>query len=222
MAGRGRGRGKTVSFDVQALGFGRGEALPTSCVQPPPLFPIQAFKPVPLIKNEDADYLLALKQEFMATLKKSVYHLKADEKKRDIERYSDKYQLNQADSNDKFDPDWRRLPDELKIKPKRLKVRSKVKPNLSAAKMKVIVKDTEEIVKTLENLEKKEITEGGEEEEEKEEGEKEDDEEDEEALEEGEFDDEELEEETDYGMNYFDNGEGYGDDDGDDDEGPTY
>ena len=40
MAGRGRGRGKTVSFDVQALGFGRGDALPAATVQPPPLFPV--------------------------------------------------------------------------------------------------------------------------------------------------------------------------------------
>jgi len=28
--------------------------------------------------------------------------------------------------------------------------------------------------------------------------------------------------ETDYAFSYFDNGEGYGDDDGDDDEGPIY
>lgn len=40
MAGRGRARGKTVSFDVQALGFGRGEALPAANFQPPPLFPV--------------------------------------------------------------------------------------------------------------------------------------------------------------------------------------
>ena len=40
MAGRGRGRGKTVSFDIQVLGFGRGEALPAASLQPPPLFPV--------------------------------------------------------------------------------------------------------------------------------------------------------------------------------------
>ena len=43
MAGRGRGRGKTVSFDVQALGFGRGEALPAAILQPPPLFPVYIY-----------------------------------------------------------------------------------------------------------------------------------------------------------------------------------
>lgn len=40
MAGRGRGRGKNVSFNVEALGFGRGEALPGPISQPPPLFPV--------------------------------------------------------------------------------------------------------------------------------------------------------------------------------------
>lgn len=40
MAGRGRGRGKGMSFNVEALGFGRGEALPGSIIQPPPLFPV--------------------------------------------------------------------------------------------------------------------------------------------------------------------------------------
>ena len=40
MAGRGRGRGKNVSFNVEALGFGRGEALPGPLSQPPPLFPV--------------------------------------------------------------------------------------------------------------------------------------------------------------------------------------
>ena len=47
MAGRGRGRGKTVSFDVQALGFGRGEALPAASIQPPPLFPVSVFLAMP-------------------------------------------------------------------------------------------------------------------------------------------------------------------------------
>jgi hypothetical protein len=40
MAGRGRGRGKNVSFNVEALGFGRGEALPGPIAQPPPIFPV--------------------------------------------------------------------------------------------------------------------------------------------------------------------------------------
>lgn len=45
MAGRGRGRGKGrgLSFDVGMIGFGRGEALPTAILQPPPLFPVSEF-----------------------------------------------------------------------------------------------------------------------------------------------------------------------------------
>lgn len=37
--GRGRGRGANVSFNVEQLGFSRGEALPGPVTQPPPLFP---------------------------------------------------------------------------------------------------------------------------------------------------------------------------------------
>jgi hypothetical protein len=39
MAGRGRGRGK-FTFDVSKVGFQKGEALPASIQQPPPLFPV--------------------------------------------------------------------------------------------------------------------------------------------------------------------------------------
>ena len=39
MAGRGRGRGK-FTFDVGKIGFQKGEALPASIQQPPPLFPV--------------------------------------------------------------------------------------------------------------------------------------------------------------------------------------
>jgi hypothetical protein len=43
MAGRGRGRGRTVSFNVEALGINRGDALPGPILQPPPLFPVNEF-----------------------------------------------------------------------------------------------------------------------------------------------------------------------------------
>lgn len=232
MAGRGRGRGKSVSFDVQALGFGRGEALPAAILQPPPLFPPQEFKPVPLAHSEDYDYMLALKQEFVATLHKSPYYLKLDDKRCDIERYSDKYQLTQQDSSDSLNPDWRRLPAELKAKERKVRKVKKVstiKPNIVPRKKVKTEVDEKEITKTLETLEKKEESgadaeEGGAEKEGAAEGEEEEEEKDEDAedLEGLELDEEDLEEETDYAFSYFDNGEGYGDDDGDDDEGPVY
>lgn len=227
MAGRGRGRGKSVSFDVQALGFGRGEALPAANLQPPPLFPTQEFKPIPLAQTEDYEYMLALKQEFIATLHKSPYYLKLDDKKRDIERYSDKYNLNQQDCSELIEIDWRRVPAELKVKANKVrKTRRVVKPNIQPRKTSAkteVLKD--EIVKKFETLEKKEETgvevedaEG--EKDEEEEGEKDEEQEDIEGEEI--FDEDDLEEETDYAFSYFDNGEGYGDDDGDDDEGPIY
>ena len=57
-----------------------------------------------MTQNEDYEYMLALKQEFMATLHKSPYYLKLDDKKGDIERYSDKYQLNQQDTTESLNP----------------------------------------------------------------------------------------------------------------------
>ncbi len=38
--GRGRGRGGGMTFSAEALGFGRGEALPPPTLQPPPTFPV--------------------------------------------------------------------------------------------------------------------------------------------------------------------------------------
>lgn len=67
------------------------------------MFQTQEFKPVSLSQTEDYEYMLALKQEFIATLHKSPYYLKLDDKKRDIERYSDKYNLHQQDCSDTID-----------------------------------------------------------------------------------------------------------------------
>ena len=42
MAGRGRGRGRgSFSFETGALGFGKGEALPSAILQPPQLYPVR-------------------------------------------------------------------------------------------------------------------------------------------------------------------------------------
>ncbi|ESO88118.1 hypothetical protein LOTGIDRAFT_89428, partial [Lottia gigantea] len=114
MAGRGRGGGKTWSFNVEMLGFGRGESLPPPVQQPRPLFPTQLYKPASLVQNEDYDYMLALKQEFRGAARKSPYYLSISEKKKDVERYSDKYQAAHQDSERKWQPDWRRFPAELK------------------------------------------------------------------------------------------------------------
>ncbi|XP_048736447.1 DNA-directed RNA polymerase III subunit RPC7-like isoform X2 [Ostrea edulis] len=216
MAGRGRGRGKNVSFNVEALGFGRGETLPGPISQPPPIFPTAEFKPVPFQPSEEFEYMRALKQEFLGNIRKSPFYLQATHKKRDIERYSDKYQAV-TEVNGKWKPDWRRLPAELKPKKPR-KSKFYIKPT---AKVKPKVKPSAaDVSKTLEELEKIEVEEKDEDGEEEEGGKKEEGEveEDEEEI----YDEEDIEEETDYILSYFDNGEEYGNDDDDADEGPVY
>lgn len=205
MAGRGRG-GRGLSFNIDALGFGRGDALPQAINQPPPLFPPLELKAVPLLQGEEYEYMLALKQEFRGTIHESPFYLKITEKKKDIHRYSDKYQSS-LDNNNLWEPDWDSLPNELKWNRKKLKkVRFTPRPNRPSKA------EAAEVLETLETLEKKDNqTEENEEEEEKE------------AEEEEEVFEEEDEEDNDYNLNYFDNGEDYGDDDDDDmDEGPIY
>ncbi|XP_042372611.1 DNA-directed RNA polymerase III subunit RPC7-like, partial [Plectropomus leopardus] len=70
MAGRGGGRGRRMmSFSVEAVGISRGDSLPPSIQQPTPLFPVMEQKPLPLTGGEEAEYLLALKQEFRGAMK---------------------------------------------------------------------------------------------------------------------------------------------------------
>ncbi|XP_036368700.1 DNA-directed RNA polymerase III subunit RPC7-like isoform X1 [Octopus sinensis] len=211
MAGRGRGRGG-ASFNIGILGFNRGDALPQPIHQPPPLFPPLELKAVPLLQGEEYDYMLALKQEFRGTIRESPFYLKVTEKKKDIHRYSDKYQNSGNDGNSCFQPgliDWDRLPPELKTLKKKLKkVRFTPKPNVPTKA------EAAEVLKTLESLEKKDVN--------PDENETEENEGEENELEEY-YEEEEEEEDNDYNLNYFDNGEDYGDDDDDDvDEGPTY
>lgn len=71
MAGRGRGRGRrSMPFSsAEAVGITRAEGLPPSLQQPTPLFPAMEQKPLPLTGGEEAEYLLALKQEFRGAMK---------------------------------------------------------------------------------------------------------------------------------------------------------
>lgn len=162
--------------------------------------------------------MLALKQEFLGNMRKSPFFLQASHKRKDIERYSDKYQAA-AEVNGKWKPDWRRLPAELKPRVRR-KTKSSIKPSVKVkSKVKLSVED---VSKTLEELEKKEVDQGDEEEEEEEEGGKKKEEGEVEEEEDEIYDEEDIEEETDYILSYFDNGEEYGNDDDDADEGPVY
>uniref|UniRef100_A0A7N4PBV1 RNA polymerase III subunit G n=1 Tax=Sarcophilus harrisii TaxID=9305 RepID=A0A7N4PBV1_SARHA len=71
MAGN-KGRGHaSFTFNIEAIGFARGEKLPDVVLKPPPLYPDTDYKPVPLKADEAEEYMLALKQEFRATMKNS-------------------------------------------------------------------------------------------------------------------------------------------------------
>ncbi|XP_064257874.1 DNA-directed RNA polymerase III subunit RPC7-like isoform X2 [Passer domesticus] len=191
MAGRGRGRGRgQMSFSVEAVGIGKGEALPPPTLQPSPLFPPLERRAAPLPGGEEGEYMLALKQELRRAVRGLPYFVRPGAPRRDIERYSDKYQLsNPVDSA----IDWNPGP-------------------AAPVPKKPVALDKEEAIKKLESLEKKEEEVTSEEEEEKEEEEEGKEEEEEE------YDEEEHEEETDYVLSYFDNGESFGpdsDDNGD-------
>ncbi|XP_078390297.1 DNA-directed RNA polymerase III subunit RPC7-like isoform X3 [Cetorhinus maximus] len=203
MSGRARPQAP-ISLNVEAIGIGKGETLPPPTLQPAPLYPSLEFKAVPLHVGEEAEYMLALKQELRGAMRSLPYYVKPAAPKKDIERYSDKYQSSgPTDNTIEWNPDWRRLPRELKIrirKPAKDKIPvagRKIKPRTSVEK--------EEIIKKLETLEKKEEAHSSDEEDEQEK-------EEEEKENEEEYDEEEFEEETDYVMSYFDNGEEFGGD----------
>ncbi|XP_019619425.1 PREDICTED: DNA-directed RNA polymerase III subunit RPC7-like isoform X1 [Branchiostoma belcheri] len=225
--GRGRGRGKPLSFDIETLGFQNRKELPQSKDEPPPLYPPLEFKPVPLQEGEEANYLLALKQEFRGSMRESPYFIKPQSTKKDIERYSDKYQLNGQNKGQGlgWTPNWNTFPKELRIrekKPKRLKL--SVKPSLAGTKLKAKgqkgdTKEAENKLKRILQAEEEGDEDDDEDEEEKKKKEAEGEEEEEEEF----YDDEDIEEGTDYALSYFDNGEDYLDADDDAlEDGPVY
>ncbi|KAM6109882.1 DNA-directed RNA polymerase III subunit RPC7 isoform 2-T3 [Phoenicopterus ruber ruber] len=204
MAGSGRGRGRAAfTFNIEAIGFTKGAALPDVACKPPPPFPSTDNKPVPLKTGEDEDYMLALKQDLRGTMKKMPYFLAVEEDREVIERYSKKYQDSEKE-HAAWTPDWRRLPREMKPKKKTKKAGAKPKKAKSSEP-----KSNVDVLKKIEELEKKD------DEEEKSEDEKDktkdkEGEDDEEAEEPEEYDEEEHEEENDYISSYFEDGDDFG------------
>lgn len=201
MAGRGRGQ---LTFSVEIVGIGKGENLPPSCVQPTPVYPPLEHKPVPLQMGEEAEYMLALKQEFRGAMRMLPFYIRPAAPKKDVARYSDKYQKIETSDSLEWKPDWRCFPKELRVR------ETKPSKNKSPAVPKQVKQprvDKEEIIRKLETLEQKEKDGSSDEEE----GEKKKPEE-EEADGEEQYDEEEFEDETDYVMSYFENGEEFGGD----------
>ncbi|KAM9352722.1 DNA-directed RNA polymerase III subunit RPC7-like isoform 2-T6 [Symphorus nematophorus] len=153
MAGRGRGRGRRMmTFSVEAIGINRGESLPPSIQQPTPLFPVMEQKPLPLAGGEEAEYLLALKQEFRGAMKSLPCFIQPAAAHRDVERYSDKYHSSeQTDALTDWTPDWKRFPKELRVHMKKAAADSSVSGvRVQSAQRKKRVKDKEEVLLKLE------------------------------------------------------------------------
>uniref|UniRef100_A0A673BWR7 Uncharacterized protein n=1 Tax=Sphaeramia orbicularis TaxID=375764 RepID=A0A673BWR7_9TELE len=121
MAGRGHGRGRRMmSFSVEAVGISRADSLPASIQQPTPVYPVMEQKPLPLTGGEEAEYLLALKQEFRGAMRSLPCFIQPAAPQKDVERYSDKYHNGeQTDHLIQWTPDWKRLPKELRVHVKR-------------------------------------------------------------------------------------------------------
>ncbi|NXY25981.1 RPC7 polymerase, partial [Atrichornis clamosus] len=209
MAGSGRGRGRaSFTFNIEAIGFAKGATLPDVICKPPPPFPSTDNKPVPLKTGEDEDYMLALKQDLRGTMKKMPYFLTVEEEHQGLFDYCCKSLFFYTKAII-FCTDWRRLPREMKPKKASKKVMHSVSPGAKPKKAKNSEpKSNLDVIKKIEELEKKD------EEEEKSEDEKdkmkdkgEDDEEPEEPEE---YDEEEHEEENDYISSYFEDGDDFG------------
>ncbi|KAK5921505.1 hypothetical protein CgunFtcFv8_018863 [Champsocephalus gunnari] len=210
----GRGGRRAMSFSVEAVGITRGESLPPSIQQPTPVYPVMEQKPLPLSGGEEAEYLLALKQEFRGAMRSLPHYIHPAEQRGDVERYSDKYHSSEQSDSD-WSPDWKLFPKELRAKkPSRgVSAAGPLQTDKQTGEKKKKKMEKEEVLLTLETLQKKEEQQSSEDEEEEgEEKKKKKKQEEEEAEPEEEYDEEEFEEETDYIMSYFDNGEEFGGD----------
>ncbi|XP_034934084.1 DNA-directed RNA polymerase III subunit RPC7-like [Chelonus insularis] len=221
MAHRGRGRGRaSMSISTEQLGFGKGETLPPPVLQPPPKYPPLEFKAPPPEMTAEFSYLLELKRDFTETVYESLSNVQSGYVKKDIERYSDRYQEIMSNKV-KYEEscDWNSMPRELKSSLAKRKAKELKELKQTAKKIKKEV----DIDKKLAELEKKENTNENEAEEDADNDEDDEDKDPDENVEDEEAEvDEEMDDGTDYVNNYFDNGEGYDDEEDNLDDGPIY
>ena len=217
MAGRGRPR-STLTFNAEILGVTREQPAPSSVLDPPPLYPPLCAKPkVPPNRSENI-YLNSLAKDFVSRMQDSPYYVCP--------------MLQQNTTEDPFltlGLDERRFPFELvnvfkKSTTKGTKRKSKGTPNLRNKRAKTDI--TGDINGHLDKLEAKERKVGEDDNENKESKSKDPEKDNEGDIDEDdleEIDDEEMDDETDYARDYFDNGEGYLDEEDDNlDEGGIY
>ncbi|EFN76844.1 DNA-directed RNA polymerase III subunit RPC7-like [Harpegnathos saltator] len=230
MAGRGRGK-PTMSFNTEQLGVNKGE-LPPQVLQPPLPYPMLDLHVSNFESTNEINYLVELKRDFAEYMRDSLNNITPEVMKKDIERYSDHYQDVLDNSEQKPKYDWSRMPEELAPSLKRKATSSlkagnnqKMKTNTKRKRPRVIDDDDDDDNKqgTEEKPKQQKNTKQAQDNIEKEikEEEEEDEENSDEEMEEYEID-EEMDDGTDYVNNYFDNGEGFDDEEENQDDGPLY
>ncbi|MPC34150.1 DNA-directed RNA polymerase III subunit RPC7 [Portunus trituberculatus] len=143
MGGRGRGRGRGKGMSLEQLGVQKGEVLPDRIVGPPETYPPLEFRPVQPTqeKNLAESYLLVVKKEYREHMQNSQFYIQPGVKRKDIERYSDRYQLLSSHRG-QLSLNWSRFPKELHptsvsiLRKKRKKEAEKVKVNVKKARTK--------------------------------------------------------------------------------------
>uniref|UniRef100_H3CX01 DNA-directed RNA polymerase III subunit n=1 Tax=Tetraodon nigroviridis TaxID=99883 RepID=H3CX01_TETNG len=194
-----RGRGASFTFNIEALGIGRG-SMPDARVGPSPLFPPTDLKPVPLKAGEEEDYMLALKQEMRGTMQRLPYNLKPRSNRvgePEVEKYTQRY-LKQSQNDEDWTPDWNLFPKELMPRKRRVGAEERLNPTGANKKTRISRKESEDILNKLEDLEKKDAN-----------PEKSDDENIEEVRQKGAGCGKSVMQENDYIDSYFDNGEDF-------------
>ncbi|XP_040898953.1 DNA-directed RNA polymerase III subunit RPC7 [Toxotes jaculatrix] len=198
----GRGRGSSFTFNIEALGIAKG-SMPEARVGPSPLFPHTEFKPVPLKAGEDEDYMLALKQEMRGTMQRLPHNIKPQSNKAEVERYTERYLKQSQVEDEEWIPDWSLFPKELM--PQKKKTHAKTGTKKKTVKMSL--KDSEDMLRKLDALAKKD--DGNPEKSDDETEKKTGNEDEEEEIEEEDYEEEDVEEDNDYIESYFDNGEDF-------------
>ena len=215
MGGRGRGRGKPLVALGGDIGLGKTEILPP-ILQPPPSYPPLDYKPLPTTITHELRYFVQLKKDFTEFMHESPNNVLPIVIKKDIDRYSDRYQDSPTKERYETRYDWTRLPAELKRQERKRKG-DKTKGPKSKKKAKEV--DVDAKLSELENKETNQQSDTEEEDKNDEDTEEKDVENIEDQEEEA---DEEMDEGTDYVNSYFDNGEDYEDNDENLDDGPIF
>jgi len=162
------------------------------------IFPPFKNTPHKLQGGEEQAYMVQVAMNFVQSMQDSPYFMKPEENKLRVEKYTDKYKL-QDDDFLNWTPDWSRLPLEL---------------NLSSRKMMTATSNGPgncDLSRVFNKVERLGAEEEDSEEEEEKKGEEDDDMQEEEEVH------EEEEEDDDYTNAYFDNGESMVDHDESDD-----